>query len=430
MFSFAARARTTIARISPQVWRVLTHSLLFGLAGSIADLLFNFYLVSLGYGADTAGLMATVYRGAGALLGLPLGILIDRFGARALLVVGAIGFGIAYALVLMVSQLWALILFVFLAGATNVLTLTAVVPLLTGITDEQERAAVFGMNASAGLIIGLVGSSAGGLLPGTAALILGVATNDTAAYRMAPLRTFWATRSSTVATNDTAAYRMALSIVVVLGCLSALPVLIGFRTRQPVSSPAPLVAAPERHMPPMRLVRFALPSLLLGIGGGLFLPFQNLFFRTVFGLNDAVVGVMLAMGALGMGLGALMGAPVAVRLGLRRAASSLRFGAVFAVALMFLPVLPVVVVGYMLRGAFIAASYPLNDALVMQLTPLQQRGIAISLMSVLWSLGWSAAAWISGQVQVHYGFTPVLAASLVAYALSAWAIWTLREEER
>jgi membrane-bound metal-dependent hydrolase YbcI (DUF457 family) len=51
-------------------------------------------------------------------------------------------------------------------------------------------------------------------------------------------------------------------------------------------------------------------------------------------------------------------------------------------------------------------------------------------MSVLWSLGWSAAAWISGQVQVHYGFTPVLAASLVAYALSAWAIWTLREEGR
>ena len=220
MFSFAARTRATIARISPQVWRVLTHSLLFGLAGSIADLLFNFYLVSLGYGADTAGLMATVYRGAGALLGLPLGILIDRFGARALLVVGAIGFGIAYALVLMVSQLWALILFVFLAGAANVLTLTAVVPLLTGITDEEERAAVFGMNASAGLIIGLVGSGVGGLLPGTAALFLGVATNDTAAYRM------------------------ALSIVVVLGCLSALPVLIGFRARQSVFSPAPLVAPP------------------------------------------------------------------------------------------------------------------------------------------------------------------------------------------
>jgi MFS family permease len=407
VFSFAARARATMARISPQVWRVLAHSLLFGLAGSIADLLFNFYLVSLGYGADTAGLMATVYRGAGALLGLPLGVLIDRFGARMLLVAGAIGFGVAYALLLMVSQLWALILFVFLAGAANVLALTAVVPLLTGITSAEERAAVFGMNASAGLIIGLVGSSVGGLLPGAAALFLDVDARDTDAYRL------------------------ALSVVVVLGFVSVAPVLVGFRARPVATETAATVAVePQRPASPLRLLRFALPSLLLGIGGGLFLPFQNLFFRTVFGLNDAVVGVMLAMGALGMGLGALLGAPVAARMGLRRAAGTLRFGAVFAVALMFAPALPVVVVGYMLRGAFIAASYPLNDALVMQLTPARQRGVAISLLSVLWSLGWSASAWVSGQIQVTYGFTPALAASLVAYALSAWAIWTIREDER
>ncbi len=407
MFSFATRARATMERISPQVWRVLLHSLLFGLAGSIADLLFNFYLVSLGYGADTAGLMATVYRGAGALLGLPLGVLIDRFGARTLLVVGAVGFGVAYALLLMVSQLWALILFVFLAGAANVLALTAVVPLLTGITSGEERAAVFGMNASAGLIIGLVGSSVGGLLPGAAALVLGVGARDTAAYRL------------------------ALSVVVVLGCVSVAPVLLGFRSRPAAIETAATVAAePQRRLRSLHLVRFAIPSLMLGVGGGLFLPFQNLFFRTVFGLDDAVVGVMLAMGALGMGLGALIGAPVAARLGLRQAASLLRFGSVFAVALMLTPLLPIVVAGYMLRGAFIAASYPLNDALVMQLTPAQQRGIAISLMSVLWSLGWSAAAWVSGQIQVVYGFTPVLAASLVAYALSAWAIWAIREEGR
>lgn len=405
MFPFATRARATIARLSPQVWRVLMHSLLFGLAGSIADLLFNFYLVSLGYGADTAGLMATVYRGAGALLGLPLGMLIDRFGARALLVAGAAGFSVAYAFLLAAAQLWALILFVFLAGAANVLALTAVVPLLTGITNTDERAAVFGMNASAGLIIGLVGSSVGGLLPGLGALILGVDARNTSAYRL------------------------ALSVVVALGFISVLPVLIGFRGRPILlETAAAAIANPQRRVTPIRLIHFAIPSLLLGIGGGLFLPFQNLFFRTVFGLSDAFVGVMLAMGALGMGLGALVGAPVATRLGLRRAAALLRFGAVFAVALMLTPLLPIVVAGYMLRGAFIAASYPLNDALVMQLTPVQQRGIAISLLSVLWSLGWSASAWISGQIQVAYGFAPVLVASLIAYALSSWAIWTLHEE--
>ncbi len=404
MPSIAARIRTAVMQVSPQVWRVLSHSLLFGLAGSVADLLFNFYLVSLGYGNDTAGLMATIYRGAGALLGLPIGLLIDRFGPRMLLVVGAIGFGVAFALLVVVSQLWTLALIVFLAGVANVLALTAVVPLLTGITSGEERAAVFGMNASAALIIGLVGSSVGGLLPGLAAAILGVGAQDTAAYRL------------------------ALSVVVALGIASALPVLLGFRASPYAEVAVTRTTEPRRRLPARALVRFALPSLLLGIGGGLFLPFQNLFFRSVFNLSDAAVGATLAIGALGMGLGALLGAPAAARLGLRRAASLLRFGAVLAVALMFAPVLPVVVAGYVLRGAFIAASFPLNDALVMKLTPAQQRGAAVSLLTVLWSLGWSVAAWVSGQMQVAYGFVPVLAASLVAYALSAWAIWSIREE--
>ena len=67
--------------------------MLLGFAGSIADLLFNFYLVSLGYAADTAGLLATVSRTAGVVLGLPIGLLIDRAGARRALLVGVSFYG-------------------------------------------------------------------------------------------------------------------------------------------------------------------------------------------------------------------------------------------------------------------------------------------------------------------------------------------------
>ena len=67
-----AHARVGLARLSPPVWRILAHSLHFGLSLSIADLLLNFYLVSLGYAADTAGLLSTVGRGAGMVLGVPM----------------------------------------------------------------------------------------------------------------------------------------------------------------------------------------------------------------------------------------------------------------------------------------------------------------------------------------------------------------------
>ena len=101
MSSPATRARAAAPRISAPVRRILAHSLLFGLAGSIADLLFNFYLVSLGYDAAAAGLLSTVYRTAGVALGLPIGLLIDRAGAHRSLLAGVLLHGLSWGLVLL-----------------------------------------------------------------------------------------------------------------------------------------------------------------------------------------------------------------------------------------------------------------------------------------------------------------------------------------
>ena len=105
MLFVSARARLALARISPPVWRILLHSSLFGLASSVADLLFNFYLVSLGYGADMAGLLSTVNRMAGVALGLPIGVLIDRIGARRSLVIGVACYSGGWALALLSGAL-------------------------------------------------------------------------------------------------------------------------------------------------------------------------------------------------------------------------------------------------------------------------------------------------------------------------------------
>jgi predicted MFS family arabinose efflux permease len=135
---------------------------------------------------------------------------------------------------------------------------------------------------------------------------------------------------------------------------------------------------------------------------------------------------VLALTALVMGLGAVIGAPVSARLGLQRAAATLRMGAVPAILLMLIPALLPATVGFCVRGLFVAASFPQNDALVMQITPARQRGAAMSLTSVLWSLGWAGAAFVSGWAQLRWGFGPVIVVAAVAYALSSWAIRAIR----
>ena len=386
----SVRARTALAQLSPPVRRILAHSMLLGFAGSIADLLFNFYLVSLGYAADTAGLLATVSRVAGVVLGLPIGLLIDRAGARRALLVGVALYAGGWALKLLSGALWALLAAEFLAGAALLLAQTAVVPLLARVTTAAQRPAMFGLNAAAALVFGLVGSAVGGLLPALAAAALGSGPQDVAAYRL------------------------ALASVVVLGLVAGLPLL----RELPKSGHDAATAAdqaPVARLRPGRLLFYAVPSLLLGVGGGLIVPFQNLFFRGRFGLSDAAVG-------------AVLGAPATARLGMRRAAALLRLGAVPAMLLMIVPVLPVAVAGFFLRGLFVAASYPLNDALVMQATPDRQRGIMVSLMTIFWSLGMATASAASGWMQVRWGFEPALAVSAAAYALSGLAIAFTRAE--
>lgn len=404
MITSNLRLRAALAQISPEVWRILAHSMLFGLAASISDLLFNFYLVSLGYANDAAGLLSTVGRSAGIVLGLPVGLLIDRIGARRALLQGLAVFIVAWVALLLSQTLWALVLAQFVVGAAYILATTAVTPLMASVTRDDQRAHVFGLNASAGNIIGPLGSLVAGLLPALFARAIGTGPRDVGAYRL------------------------ALAVSVVLTALAALPVLRPFPALVP-DRRAP-ADAPPRAVPFRGLLRYAWASLLFGVAGGCILPFQNLFFRMQFGLSDAAVGLVLAGAALGLGVGGLLGMPVSRRLGLRRGAAWLRFAAAPAVLLLLFPAVLPASLGFFLRGLFVGASFPLNDALVMQATPPRQRGVAASLMSVLWSGGWAAASLASGWVQLRWGFAPVLVAAALAYVGSALSIFTLRVGDR
>lgn len=402
MLAFRSRLQTSFEYLTPAIRRILLHSLLFGLALSISDLLFNFYLVSLGYGKDTVGLLSTIFRFAAVLGGVPIGMLIDRAGPQRSIQIGLLIFALGWSMQLMMTELWTLMVSQTIIGIAQILTMTAVVPLLTNVTDDERRPAVFGINASSGMVIGLLGGTFGGILPSIAASFVQADPKATIAYRL------------------------ALMTVIGLGLMAILPILR-------------LIPSTERHRaarlannaPPLTarmLLHFALPAFTLGIGAGAFLPFQNLFFREQFQLNDAIVGSILAWGSLSMGLGAMSGSLFARRLGLKRASALLRVLATPAILIMLLPSLPIAVIGFFLRGAFIGASFPLNDALTMRMTPPKQRGTAVSVTSVTWSLGWALTSLISGWSLQRYGFTSALIVGAVSYIFSALAVMAIPDQ--
>ena len=102
MIAIRSQWRAFVAGASPAVYRILLHGMLFGLSFSIADMLFNFYLQSLGYDNLVSGQLQSSSSIAGVVLGIPIGMIIDRISAQRMLYIGILTYAIGWGVLLMV----------------------------------------------------------------------------------------------------------------------------------------------------------------------------------------------------------------------------------------------------------------------------------------------------------------------------------------
>ena len=395
----------TLRRVPTSVWRVLMHSMLIGLGMSFFEVLFNFYLVSIGYKADTIGVLSTVARIAGLVVGIPAGRLIDRIGARRALITSVLIYMVGLVSVLYApDRIW---LFVgqFVVGSAFALLFSALFPLLTQTTPHAQQPTVFGLNEMALNTIALVGSLLAGWLPSVIAPWLEVSAQSTLAYRV------------------------VLLIGVAILTSSLLPLLGTLQTASHLDDDGvPIVAAvPMRST--WRILQFGIGGFLIGMGSGTFFPFQTLFLRDQLSMNDANVGTVLAFGGVALGVGAVAAGHYIGERSLRVWSSIFRIAAAPALLMMLVPVVWVAVTGFILRAFLIGCSISLNDVLTMRLVNPQQRGFASGVWNMTWAAGWAITATLSGFVQTSYGFTPLLILGALAYVLSGLAIWKFERDD-
>ncbi len=171
----------------------ITASLIgFTLEGGHA-LLFNLYLLRLGYGPEFIGLINGIGMCAFASCSLPAGRLTQRWGCRRMMLTGLILIIVGYGLLLLVElepgmwrNSWLIATHVVIAvGAAVYFVNTA--PFLMNATSEKERNHVFSVYAAIGSLAGFTGNLAGGILPTFLSLILEVPLSHPAPYRWALL---------------------------------------------------------------------------------------------------------------------------------------------------------------------------------------------------------------------------------------------------
>ena len=78
--------------------------LFFGIAMGISQLLFNFYVLSLGYNEATLGNLVTARSLTSLIAALPMGYLTDRIGSKNAFLIGYLTYGISMAMMLLLDR--------------------------------------------------------------------------------------------------------------------------------------------------------------------------------------------------------------------------------------------------------------------------------------------------------------------------------------
>ena len=171
--------------LNGRVLLFLCHSLLFHIALlGIADILLNFYLVSIGYDTATISLLQSLPRLSGFLIGLPIGLIANRVGNRRLILLSTAGLALAVAATALTQHLAIIAASRFLWGACFGANQVVKPPFMVTLTDRSEHTAQFSYHNLVAMLAVATGSVLGGVLPLFASESLGiVGTAELAAGR-------------------------------------------------------------------------------------------------------------------------------------------------------------------------------------------------------------------------------------------------------
>ena len=389
-----------LAAFRPNARLYLIYAIIAGAAMGIFRLLFNFYVLSLGYDEKLLGNLVTTSSITALIFALPMGYLADILGRKASLLISAIMVCLSVGMMVLFPVPAILYAMNILSGAAQSLAGVTMSPFLMENSSERERTYLFSFSSGLQMVSASVGNWIGGYLPSWVANILNVEPTSSQAYGGSIL---------------VVAFTLGIGII---------PLLLIRMPRLPHSERTVFAPFSYAAKNPKKLTQLILPMLITSLGAGLIMPFMNVFFRNQYGQSDQVIGVLFAWGSLAMGLGLLIAPPLADRMGkIQLVVVSQALSIPFLILLGFSPVFWISAAAYYIRVALMNMSSPVYQTFVMEQVEPSSRAMVASLVSMAWNFGWALSPTISGSLQVKYGFGPSFLGTIILYTISVFLYW-------
>lgn len=418
----------------------LVSNALSGVTTGIFLVLYNLYLVALGYGADFIGLILLVGTLGAGLAIFPAGWCVDRFGGKAILIWSSLLIAVAGMGLLLLRQPVPLLVSSFVTGIGGAFVLVVNAPFLTVNSTPAERSHLFSLNIVLSLVTTVLGKVVGGVLP---------------AWLMAPLPPWLAWF---LATQPAArSYQLALLLAGAIAGPSLVPLFLlsddrpVLRARRGGSSApdtfevpdgkpieaslwqatwlpvwgtgnqARLKALPVLHSP---LVLLSLTQVLIGLGAGLFIPYFNIYFVQHLHASSALFGVVDGSATAITALFTLAAPWLAMRVGKVNTIALTQLASIpLLLTIGLADVLPLAAVLYLFRYGLMDMSNGVFQVFSMEEVPEQRRGLANSSYQASFQVAWALSAPLGGLIIVHLGYPPIFMLAAVCYLLSIGVLW-------
>lgn len=367
--------------------------------------LFNLYLLAIGFDIKFVGLRIVIAGVAGAILSVPAGIVSDRIGRKAGFILGD-GVGATLGLINILTVNQGVLLTTAAVGAFfSSLHHVSEPPFMHENSKPAERVHLFSISDSFRTGSAMIGSLLAGFLP----LLLAERFGKVTAYR-------WATFAG-----------------LGLWFLSLIPAVM---LRRVQSEPEPPAAARFTGFlagirNPRLIARLVIPETMLALGAGFVLPLSNVFFHEGLHRHEGEIGVTFAIGQLTLALGAL-GAPFLVaRMSKVSAVVASRFASIpFILVLAFAMqrneaswVFPLVIAAWAARTAVFSVSSPIESAFNMEVLTLRERATLAGFDAAAYSGMSALGAFISTRLMDTGDFSTPFFGMAALYAASTAIFW-------
>jgi MFS family permease len=372
-------------------------SALFDLGEFIFFLLYNLYLLDLGYNEQLLGRITSAMT-IGSFLGVvPAAAVVHRWGLRPALVLTIAGASIFTALRAVASSPPSLLVFAFVNGLFLSAWAVCLPPAVAASTTEQNRTRGFSLVASVGISIGIGAGILGGRLPAILAHF---------GARAAPVE----------------AKRAALLIGSALVSLAILPAL---RLRFLITRPSP---SEKRVYPRGRfIVAFIFAIFVWSVATGAFNPFFNVYFARHLRLSVDRIGTIFSFSHLAQVV-AILSAPLLLRrVAAIKGISYAQLATALMLALLAFTTTPAAAaVTYIAYMAFQYMTEPCLFTLLMDRVSPSERSGASALNFLATSLAGTLSAITAGAAIPRFGYSFVLGTAAILAFVAAILMFATR----